>query len=74
MLTEKLFHQVEFLYDKSFQMLDLDQYTLLKIFAVGTPDVLGLEREADLVEWLVKVLVSIPDKLKTVLLTSIPFM
>ena len=55
-------------------MLDLDQYTLLKIFAVGTPDVLGLEREADLVEWLVKVLVSIPDKLKTVLLTSIPFM
>ena len=74
MLTEKLFHQVEFLYDNSFQMLDLDQYPFLKIFAVGKPDVLGLEREAHLVEWLVKVLVSIPDKLKTVLLTSIPFM
>ena len=55
-------------------MLDLDQYPFLKIFAVGKPDVLGLEREADPVEWLVKVLVSIPDKLKTVLLTSIPFM
>ena len=38
-----------------------------KISAVGTPDALALELEADRVEWLVKVLVSIPDKRMTVI-------
>ena len=41
---------------------------LFRIYAVETPDTLVLVLEADLLEWLVKILVSIPDKFKTVII------
>ena len=47
---------------------DPDQYLLLKTFAIGTPDALALELKADPVEWLVNVVVSISNKLKTVMI------
>ena len=54
---------------KSFQMLKiLTNSPLFKNSAVGTPGSLALELGVDLVKWLVKVLVSIPDKFKTVII------
>ena len=53
---------------KLFDVEDLDQYPLFKISAVETQDTLALELEADLVDWLVNVLVSIPEKFKTMII------
>ena len=56
------------LWQKFSNVEDPDLYPLFIISAVETPDVLALELEADLVKWLAKVLVSIPDKFKTVII------
>ena len=66
LLAENLLLLVEFLYGKRFQMLKKWANTPSLKFA--SPDALALELEADLVESLVKVPVSILEKFKTVII------
>lgn len=50
---------------KLFKRIALDQWPLLRIFLGGTPNILALELVADLLEWTVKVFLSMPARPST---------